>query len=183
MEREIKLLGYLPEILKKIKEFQELTSAEDPEFRSIAETAEIVLNNCFVDTLDTYGCGRWEKMLAITPKDTDDIELRRARIKAALNGDTPYTMRSLENKLNTLCGEGNFNLMYANDEYTLIIELKLERKAIYDYLKEVLEGMIPANIILNIKLLFNTHGTIKKKGLTNAEMRSRTHRALREEVL
>ena len=135
MAREVHLTGYLPDILKKVYEFKEIFKAEEPELELIFEKADIILDECFIDTLDGYGCARWEKMLAIVPKDTDTLELRRLRIKTALNGDTPYTMRSLENKLKTLCGEGNFVLRYANDIYTLSIGLALGVKEQYDYFR------------------------------------------------
>ena len=108
MPRTVQLVGYLPDILKDIEEFKALLTAEKPEFDILFEKIDIIVENCFVDTLDDYGCTRWEKMLGLTAKDTDSIDLRRIRIKAALNGDTPYTMRSLENKLLALCGEGNY---------------------------------------------------------------------------
>ena len=181
MAREVHLTGYLPDILKKVYEFKEIFKAEEPELELIFEKADIILDECFIDTLDGYGCARWEKMLAIVPKDTDTLELRRLRIKTALNGDTPYTMRSLENKLKTLCGEGNFVLRYANDIYTLSIGLALGVKEQYDYLKQVLEEIVPANIIIEMFLMYNTHETLS--AFRHNELALYKHIELTEEVI
>lgn len=181
MAREIDLIGYLPDIMQEIREFQQIIGAENPELSLLFEKLDLVIDNCFVDSLDSYGCSRWENMLAIIPKDTDSIELRRIRIKAALNGDTPYTMRSLENKLIALCGENNVFVEYANDIFTLSVSIALQAKDQYIYIKNVLEEIVPANIIINVKLLYNTHSVIKK--MTHAEMKAFTHKSLREEVL
>ena len=181
MSREIHLVGYLPDILKEIYEFKQIFKGEEPELSLMFERCDLILDECFIDTLDEYGCGRWEKMLAIAAKDTDTLELRRLRIKAALNGDTPYTMRSLENKLKTLCGEGNFILKYANDIYTLTVGLALAAKNQFDYLKEVLEEIVPANIVIEIFLMYNTHQTLS--AFLHNELAVHTHRELTEEVL
>ena len=147
----------MPDILKEVYEFNQIFNAEEPELSLIFAKCDMLLDECFIDTLDAYGCARWESMLAIKAKDTDTLELRRLRIKAALNGDTPYTMRSLKNKLDALCGEGNFILKYANDIYTLTVGLGLPAKSQFDYLKQVLEEIVPANIVIDIYLMYNTH--------------------------
>lgn len=181
MSREVTLSKYLPEVLADVRDFKELTAAEDPEFTLYYEKADIVLDDCFVDTLDAYGCARWEKMLALAVKDTDTLDLRRLRIKAALNGDTPYTMRSLAAKLETLCGKGNFTLAYANDEYTLKVGLALAAKAQFDYIKTILKGIVPANVIIDVFLLYNKHSLLAD--YTHAGLHPYTHKQLREEVL
>ena len=187
MAGTVKLIGYLPEILQDIRDLQELTAAEDPEFggdskiTGVFEQIDIEVNNCFIDTLDSYGCARWESMLAITAKDTDTLDLRRMRIKAALNGDTPYTMRSLENKLKALCGEGNYVVSYANDAYTLSVDIALRAKDQYEYIKNLLYEIVPANIIITVKLLYNTHILLRK--YKHSELAQYTHKQIREEVL
>jgi hypothetical protein len=181
MARTVDLKGYLPDILKNIYEFNEIFKAEKPELELIFAKADMILDECFIDTLDAYGCERWERMLAITAKDTDTIDLRRLRIKTALNGDTPYTMRSLENKLKALCGEGNFILRYANDIYTLTVGLALAAKDSFDYLKRVLEEIVPANIIMDIYLMYNTHEVLS--GFRHSELAVYRHIELTEEVI
>ncbi|MBR6400122.1 MAG: DUF2313 domain-containing protein [Firmicutes bacterium] len=181
MTREIHLAGYLPDILKEIYEFEQVFNAEEPELSLVFEKCGVILDECFIDTLDEYGCQRWERMLAITANDTDTLELRRLRIKTALNGDTPYTMRSLENKLKALCGEGNFILKYANDIYTLTVGLALAAKDSFDYLKRVLEEIVPANIILDIFLMYNTHETLA--AFKHNALSAYKHIGLTEEVL
>ncbi len=179
MER--KLLGYLPEIMREIREFKEIMEAEEPEFKVLYEKIDRAVENCFVDTLDEYGCLRWERILNIVAKDGDEIDFRRLRIKAALNGDTPYTLRSLDGKLRNICGEGNYSLRYANDIYTLSVGIGLRAKRQFEFVKGLLGEIVPANIIIDVRVLYNTHGTLRK--FRHGELRGKRHRELCEEEL
>lgn len=183
MAREINLKGYLPDVLREIKDFQELTEAENPEFDLLLEKIDIIVNNCFIDSLDEYGCARWEGMLGLISKETDSLATRIFKIKAALIGDRPYTMNSLRTKLTHLCGEDNYGLRYADEAYTITVSLALQVKEQYDYLSNLLKEIVPANIMIELVVLYNTHGKLKSKPFIHDDMAVYTHKQLSEEVL
>ena len=89
-----KLINYLPYVIRDFAEYQGITTGEQPEFELAWDAHGEVFANQFVDTALNYGLSRWEKMLHITPKGTDTLESRRARIKAKLNNFAPYTIRA-----------------------------------------------------------------------------------------
>ena len=100
-----KLLDYLPPVLREVLEFQAINAANEPEISIAWDALALVLANQFLDTATASGVAAWERELNIRPKDTDTLEVRKARIKALWNLELPYTLPWLKNWLTGLCGE------------------------------------------------------------------------------
>ena len=92
-----KLLDYLPPVLREVLEFQAINAANEPEISIAWDALALVLA--------ASGVAVWERELNIRPKDTDTLEVRKARIKALWNLEMPYTLPWLKNWLTGLCGE------------------------------------------------------------------------------
>ena len=86
-----KLLDYLPPVLREVLEFQAINAANEPEISIAWDALALVLANQFLDTATASGVAVWERELNIRPKDTDTLEVRKARIKALWNLELPYT--------------------------------------------------------------------------------------------
>ena len=80
-----KLLDYLPPVLREVLEFQAINAANEPEISIAWDALALVLANQFLDTATASGVAVWERELNIRPKDTDTLEVRKARIKALWN--------------------------------------------------------------------------------------------------
>jgi hypothetical protein len=145
----VKLLDYLPEMLREIYEFQAICSAGDNELDKLKDELAAAVDDNFVYTLSESGCARWEKMLSLTPKATDTIADRRFRILTKLNHNLPYTMRCLEQLLEMYCGEDNFRVVTNFDVYALRIETHFTVYSLLCELRKTLNAMIPANISLD----------------------------------
>ena len=135
----------------------------------------------FIESLTDNGCKRWEKILDIKPRDTDTLQVRRFRIKARINEDLPYTWRALERVLDTMCGKGAYAMTLYNEEYRLVILLELTVKKLFDEVEQSVKRMIPANLILDVRLRYNTWGQVKV--LTWGDLKNRTWKDVKEEVL
>ena len=98
-----KLLDYLPPVLREVLEFQAINAANEPEISIAWDALALVLANQFLDTATASGVAVWERELNIRPKDTDTLEVRKARIKALWNLELPYTLPWLKNWLTGLC--------------------------------------------------------------------------------
>jgi len=149
MKRDANLISYLPPVLQKVREYQTITNAENPEFQQVFDTSEKVLGNLFIHDADEAGIARYEKILGIKPSADDTLQSRIFRVIARWNDRIPYTWNSLLNKLDVLCGEGNYTIILRNDEY--IIDLTTHM-GIYGGLNELynlLDKMIPCNLIIN----------------------------------
>ena len=181
MLKEVDISVYLPEVVKHYREIVGITEAENPELTMLWTSADSVFLDQFIETLTDNGCKRWEKILDIKPRDTDTLQVRRFRIKARINEDLPYTWRALEKVLDTMCGKGAYAMTLYNEEYRLVILLELTVKKLFDEVEQSVKRMIPANLILDIRLRYNTWGQVKV--LTWGDLKNRTWKDVKEEVL
>jgi hypothetical protein len=181
MVRDVDVSVYWRDAVGESEEFKKIAETENPWFAVVWKAFERVLDNQFIDSMDDYGLNKWEKFLKVSPLATDTYEDRRFRIKALLMGDLPYTMRSLTNKLNNICGEGNVQINYIKSDFLLNIRIALAAKNQKSAVAELLKRILPANIILSLDLLYNKHETLAD--FRHNELQMYTHDQLRTEVL
>lgn len=181
LDREINILSYLPDFIKEFREFEKLAEAENPELLAIWGTLKNVKDDQFVKDSTENGVKSWEKILRITPKGSDTLEDRKFRILTRVNEKLPYTYKKLEQQLATLCGEEGYSLKLLNSVYTLIVRVALEAKSNFEEVKKLLQRTVPANMIIDLSLLYNQH--LLLKDYTNVILSNYTHEQLRSEVL
>ena len=149
MTRDVNLLAYLPPFMQDFTEIAVTLNAEDPEFVIVWDSADRVLKNQFIETADEYGISRFEKILKILPSKEDTLESRRSRVQNRWFNDMPYTMRTLIQRLTTLCADHGFTLTkYFTDAYTLEIHTDLELFGQVEELERVIQAMIPCNLVV-----------------------------------
>lgn len=163
-----RLLDYLPPVLREVLEFQAINEANEPEISLAWDALALVLANQFLDTADATGVGVWEKELRIFPKDTDTLEMRKARIKALWNLGLSYTVPWLKNWLTNLCGpEGHEETI---SDYT--INIQLDYTVLPDAEKlaaEILDMLLtvrPANMQVLLTAFLHSYGTISHGAFT-----------------
>ena len=178
-----KLIEYLPPYLQRYRELINITEAEYPEVDEVRKSIDLVMNEQFVATLDEYGCERWEAMLKIIIKPTDDLPLRRFRILSKLLSDLPYTERALRNVLTNLCGEKWYSLDIRHNDYYIMIWIEVEQMEQQQIVIDTVKRMIPANLILDVQINFRSHGWIKEHTLTHGGLHKYSHRGIRTIVL
>lgn len=175
------LIDYLPPVLKKVREFKLIFQSEQPEIADLWGSINNALNDQFVIDATEYGVGRWEKLLGIVPKGTESLDARKFRILTRLNERLPYTMRTLQLLLEALCGKDGYSIELYNDVYTIEVKINLIAKSKFDDVDALLQRVIPANMIINLRLMYNQHLTLKQ--FTHGYLQSYTHNQLRSEVL
>lgn len=175
-----KMLDYLPEVMKRYAEFIELAVAEQEAKEKLWNDIEEMFKQGYVSLETEYGAERWEKTLRITPKDTDSIEIRNFRIRGKLLQDLPYTYRTLKRMLDGICGENGYEIKMDIDNHIINIKVALASKEYGDEVAHLTDNIIPANMIINVALLYNTHRMIANSGLTHGELAAYTHIQLRE---
>jgi len=176
-----RIIDYIPPILQGVREFQVIAKTEQADFESAWEAANNLLDNNFIATADTLGVSRWESILGIAPRGTDTLDERKFAILAAIEAQAPYTMRQLEFQLAFLCGPDGYIVMLDHNNYFLKVLVELTARRNFDAVKELLENIVPANLILHVGLRYNQHRTLSR--FTHAQMAARTHGQLRNEVL
>lgn len=178
MDRPIDVLKNVAPVIGDTREFQEIAKVLNPELENLWSSIGKVLSEWFLSSMSEYGIARIEKMLGIMPYDTDTIEDRRFRLKARYNQETPYTYRSLYNMIDNLCN-GDFEMSL--DGFVLKVKLGLGVRKQFAEVQNLLERIVPANIIIVVDILYNTNDTLSK--FTHAQLAKYTHYQLHDEVL
>ncbi len=178
-----KLLDCLPPYLQGYRELIHVTNAEYPEVENVQKAVERVLKNEFIESLDEYGCSRWETMLKIVIKDTDTLELRRFNILSKLLSDLPYTMRQLHTVLTRLCGANYYSVDLRHKSYEITIWIEVQSMDKQQIVIDTVKRMIPANLVLDVQINFRTHQWLNENKLTHNALRAYTHEKVRTIIL
>lgn len=176
---EVNLLDYLPEFCAYTQEFKAIVNAEEQQMYDIWNNCNDILNNAFIQTANQYAVERFESMLDIKNTNTD-LEIRKIKILSILNGDLPYTLNTLKNKIFFLCGNYGFIVDVDYNNYVLSISLEQKNKSKIDILKDMIKNIVPANMIFTIDIKFNKHYQIRNfsygylKGFTYTDVREKS---------
>lgn len=181
MNREIDLMDYLPEYLKEYKELEKTLKAQQPEIKKLAETVERLKNNQFITTADEEGIRKFETMLEVTALDNDTLENRKFRVLSRWNNTIPYTASVLRKRMENLCGKDGYQLEILHLESKVKVRVALTNKKNYGMVEEMLQEVIPANIWIDLSLLYNQHKTLSK--FTHRQLAAYTQKEVRNEVL
>ncbi len=181
MDRDIDLLNYLPPILHEVKEYQVLSNVEKREIDDIISAINQLKDDQFISTSSSNGVQRREKIMNITPKGADTLEDRKFRILVRMNEQLPNTLRTLTRQLVNLCGEDGYSLVLDHNNYKLKVRIALTAKSNFQDVGNLLNRIVPANLIIDLSLLYNQHITLAK--YTHSQLAAYTHEQLRNEVL
>lgn len=147
----MRLNKYLADFISNIKEFQVLDQTLTPEIDKLDHTIQQVQQNQFIETANHEGLSYYEKMLKIRPDK--DIEIRRFNILTKFNSTIPFTIRWLQNSLNSTIGKGSYLLDLDHTNYTLTVSIMKHKEHLISHLRQELEDKLPAHLILIINVL------------------------------
>lgn len=150
MNNMVNLISYLPDLFANISEYKILLESENITIQTLWQTIMQSLDNQFILTSDIQGIERWEKILSIVPEPDDDLETRRYRCLTAVSLSELSTIRKLQEKLETICGNGNVEMVFESDLFTLHIIIK-NNTAKANMIKNYILESIPANLVLDFK--------------------------------
>lgn len=140
----MELKAYWPRYLQGLLEFEQIASAEQPEFDQALQAVRAAPNDFYFETLSEYGCCRWEAILGISGAESNNLEEHRMRIRALWNTELPYTYHWLADWLASLCGADN--PAPTVEGYTLRVSLLVA--ADYMWILDELRQRIPANLVI-----------------------------------
>ena len=147
----MRLKKYLPEFISEIKEFQELDKVCSAEIDILRDKLQQLQDNQFIESANDESLRRYEQMLGLA--GIGDLEARRFNILNKYNSTIPFTIRWLNNMLNTTLGNGNFLIDMDHERYSLTISIVQAKEQFIEVLYQDLRKKIPANIALYINLL------------------------------
>lgn len=176
------LIEYLPHIIRDVREYKAIMNdAEQPEMVDMWQAFDDALNDQFITDATENGVSRWEKILGIVPQATLTLEERKFTILTRINEQLPFTLRTLEESLKSLCGANGYVVQLQANEYILIVKVALVAKQNFSDVQRLLDRIVPANMIVQLSIIYNTHKVIS--AFTHEQLQKYTHYDLRNEVL
>ena len=173
-------IKYLPEFLKDFKEITCIDKVENQVLNDEWQRFHNIEQNQWIKTADDEGLKRYEKMLGLSGGG-NSLDVRRSSVLIKYNNNFIYTYYMFKNYLSNICGEGNYDFEVDYNEYTVYIKLGLNVKFLYNTVESHARFIIPANMVINIKLKFNKHTTLTK--MTHSNLSAYTHYTIRNTEL
>lgn len=153
---------YFPNIYKDVLEIDTLIEVENELFDDLNSKTTEVEDNQFVLTSNSRGLEVFEKMLNIIANPAiESIQFRRERIINRLSTASPYTLRYLKQKLNSLLEVDNYELELIYDEYILHLTTYIGAMGKLDELLRTLFAIVPVNLQQTIENKIIEEGSAK----------------------
>lgn len=172
---------YWPEHIENMKEFKEISKAADIEIKRLWRALKSVLDNRYLTSMDAEECSELETMLGIVPLPDDTLEDRVRRVKGYFVSNLPYTQNKLIEVLNVLCGGAeNYVLLVEPGRYTVHVGVKLASVRLTDNVREIVNNMVPANMVRDVYVVFNRWSRFKSA--TWGSLKTETWAGLHEDA-
>lgn len=152
---------YLPDTVKELREFQNLSEIEGTVLEEAAEARDSLVNNQWILTAERSGLLRMAKMMGFLGAEVLETEALREEILYRWNSRSPYTEFHLQDWLDGCCGAGQYQVNLEQEKYRLKLVLELSVKEKQEFLKKHLRKIVPANLILDVDLNVNTYGDLE----------------------
>lgn len=145
LEEEGDYLSYLPPVLQKILEFQEIAKAVNPEIIALKQAVNKVFNEQFVQTArDTL---EWrEREFDITASSDETITFRRERLIERKSRKPPITLRTLRDRLNAYIDTTQAEIELVPGEYAFSISIPAVDGYKFRDIQRLVEELKPANM-------------------------------------
>lgn len=178
---ERQMIEYIPHILRDVREYKLiLTEADEPEVASLWEKLDDAMNDQFIQDATDNGMARWERILNITPKANWTLDERRFEVLTKVNEQIPFTITSLKEHLNALCGEDGYSVELDAKTFTLYVEIALAEQNKYNAVVTLLNRIVPANMVIDVSIKYNKNYLLER--WTHQDLTEFTHENLRSDT-
>lgn len=171
---------YLPPFLREVRELRAIGAAVDVQASELCTQAVQLAENQFIGAAGLTILTRWEHILGLVYNPVFTLEERRQQILSRLQMQSVVTLEKLTDMLDRLTnGDTMVTMDYAR--CLLTIRVALTSKYSFNNVANLLHDVVPANIVIDLSLLYNSHAVLSQ--FTHAQLAERTHKQLREDVL
>ncbi len=170
-----------PGHILNIREIRACLDVGDLAGQKLEDVCQELEDNLFVSTAQESGIARREKILGITPLDTESLEDRRLKVMLNWYDKPPYTIWTLRRRLDASLGEGNYVLKIDYENQTLECLIELTRKSMFKSVQDLLEELLPLDVIYKVELRYNQYLTLEK--YTYEQLEALTYEQMRNEVI
>ena len=168
-------IEYFPDFWQDILEIKTLDKVIKGQLDKLLYSIKETVDNKFPATAGEDGISRWEKILGLSNPLNSSLKSRREAVRAKLMAKPPINLRKLQSVIEEYMGVevtisiSNYVVTVGYRGETLVNDLTPLYATIYE--------MIPANLIVNIIRLYNTHSELAPN--THIDLQKYTHDQLR----
>lgn len=187
MARSFNLLEHYPDRWRDLKEIQAICDSDileaDGDGRHtlpyLWDCMDTELNNAFIlpyegsPGMDEYACSRWESMLGIVAAHDATLDDRQFVIYSRMFKYYPYSYRNLQYILDEMIGVGQWSMSRDVGKKELNVVLRLSSRFKIQAMREFLDKIVPANMLLNITIAYTTYEVMED--YTHDELSEYTH--------
>ena len=166
---ENRYLYYLPNTVRELQEFQKLSEIEGIVLSEAVLAKDAVVNNQWILTAEKSGLLRLARMMGLHGAEVMETERLREEILFRWNSRSPYTLFHLQDWLDGCLGADSYTVKVQQEKYLMQLVLELWVKEKKEFLEKHLRRIIPANLMLEVKLNANTYG--KLQVMTHGQMK------------
>lgn len=175
------LTKYVLDKFKDDKQFAVVVGMETPEIEDLWDGCDNIRNDLFIESLTPAGAARTEGIMGLKVKATDSLEVRRFRIAAKNNEQLPYSFNIIDRQLAALCGVDGYSFVVDYAAREIGVRVALTAKGMYDEIENLLLRIRPANMVIDLSLLYNQWITLSTKRWS--ELSTKTWYQVRNEVV
>lgn len=159
-KHKVDLSKYVPEFLYNEKTLNKIYKAQEEQLALTLWQSEDLLNQGFIDTA-TWGLSCWEEQYGIKTNVNLSYEERREIVRAKIRGQGMCTKEMLKNVCKSFNG-GTVKIIENTAPYTFTIQF-IDTKGVpknVEKLKEVINQIKPAHLLVDYQFKYNTVGYI-----------------------
>ena len=159
-----------------INEIRELYAVNDLQESELEQQIDKAEQNMQISSMDIDMCRIIEKEMGLKGQDNDTVEEKRFRILGIENEQTPYTLATLKRRLEQIVGTGMVEISISDS--TFKVRVALAQKKAIDFVKNVLENIVPLDMMIDADVMWNTHSMLSS--YTHVQLKEHTHAELKE---
>lgn len=141
-----------PEHIYDIKEIRAALDAGDAVGLVFEDACDGLEDDLNITTARVSGIAHRERILGITPLDTESLEDRRLRVMLRWYSREMYTLRRLKEKLDASLGKDAYELTIDYKKRVLRCLVEITRRSMVKSMTDLLEEILPLDLIFYIDL-------------------------------
>ena len=169
-----------PVIVKQIPDIVKIYEINEDQIEDLDGGVDQINDDLFVDTMSDDALKHWEKIYNLTVFNDESLDDRRTKVKGKMLEKLPYSYRVILRNLNTLLPNG-YTLVIDNDLESVTVKVNLTDKYLIVNVRQLLEDMVPLNMLLDVDLLYNTYNVLSQH--THTQLSAYTYQGLNDEPI
>ncbi len=142
-----RILKHLPYYYVSIDDFVKLAATQSEEIIRLEESIEQLFRDQFVLTSSLGAIKKREQMLGIQAEPNESLNFRRRRIVNRYQTKPPFTIRYLQQQLDTLVGPGLTIVDIDYEARLLTVTANIDNASVFQEVIRTIETIKPANIV------------------------------------